>query len=951
MPHDLIGERLDNDSSTFAYKVESYYKTRKDGKPGRVITLFFSPMINSPAVTVIYKDHKEVAAEASRTLVSKLEVLLSENVGVKSSAAIEMIVQTDKNIFRKSAAVPAERYWTVFIYPHSHVDIGYTGLQEEVAKIHYRNIDVGIDLAKKTRNYPEGSQFIWNTEAAWVASGYLKNAAKEQKKTFIEAVKRGWVQLDAGHSNINTSVCSDEELMRFFRNGNELEEKTGVPITSLVQVDVPGAAWGIVPAASQNGVTGFISFPNYYDVRKIWEHKPFYWKGPDGKSKILFLQGYPYGIGYTIKGSKYGLATLQTYSEKYDRVSTGRPLENFVDKFLFKETAVLEREKSPYDFFVMTWSMADNCVIDADLPEAVKEWNMTYSYPKLKIAGAKTILAKYEEKYGSIIPSFSGDFTEFWTNGLGAAAAHVGMGRRAKENLVAAETLSALLGSSAYSTVKADSAWENLLLSAEHTWGYQNPKEPFAKVIEGKKKSYFSESEKQSDALLKGFSERGDDAGEQYSIVNTLSWGRAGIVTLSAEQSRGGNGVLDAESGEMMLSQRLSNGELIFQTKTIPALASKLYKVVKGNSSRKSFLEASASSLKNGLLSVTVDGQSGAIKSIIDQASKHEFAEAEGLNAYYYLPGVFNGKDSVSNPVGVESSEVTVKEKGALLVSLLIQSKACGVHWMQREIKLFANTSSIHIANAFDKVGTGKKEGIHFGFAFRLPEAIARVDAPWSVIVPEKDQLKGANRNWMTFQRWIDISNDNFGVTWTAIESPLMEWGEMSGVILDGARQFSLWKKALKPSSAFYSWPLNNHWDTNFPLEQSGLITQQYAALFHGKREEGIVFRFGMEQHRPLIAVKSKENLIENSFLNVSNPKVIVSLLKKGVNKNTFLVRLRSFSPLPEKTDITSTAKRIQKIQSCARDEIPDGTIVSKIPILPYGTKTLLLTIKDKESK
>jgi len=42
------------------------------------------------------------------------------------------------------------------------------------------------------------------------------------------------------------------------------------------------------------------------------------------------------------------------------------PLQNFLDPFIFDETAKLEEADCPYDLFAMTWSMADNCVIDAE---------------------------------------------------------------------------------------------------------------------------------------------------------------------------------------------------------------------------------------------------------------------------------------------------------------------------------------------------------------------------------------------------------------------------------------------------------------------------------------------------------------------------------------------------------------------------------------------------------
>jgi alpha-mannosidase len=937
------------ETTSLAWRIEPFYLYRKDGKQGLAMTIMLREQMPNGSVNVEVECNSinETTTFQSGDTVNKFLVLLPAEVGVNKATTANVTITAGDKKFFANIPIPVKKQWTVFIYPHSHVDIGYTGLQEDVEKIHVRNIDIGIDIAKKTQKYPEGSRFIWNTEATWVVDAYLKKATGKQKQSFFEAVRRGWVQIDAGYANIDNTTCSDEELMHFFKKSNEIEKQTKVPITTMVQVDLPGAAWGLVTSAVQNGVTGLISFPNNYDLRKIFEHKPFYWKGPDGQSKILFLQGYPYGIGYTIKGSKYGLAKLQTYSGDYDRVSTDHPLQNFVDAFLFKELDKLETEKSPYDFFVMTWSMADNCVIDADLPEAVKLWNEKYAYPKLVIAGAKEILSAYEKKYKNIIPEYSGDFTEFWTNGLGSDAAHVGMGRRAKENLVQAETIASLLNNPNFSNKKADSAWENILLSAEHTWGYQNPGAPLAKVIEKKKASFFSDAEEQSIALLKSF----DDLSvinEQYAIVNTLSWDRDGIVTLSAEQSKLGDKVIEMSSANAVPSQRLSTGELIFQTKTIPALTSRMYKVVAGASPKNNSLVISNTILKNNFLSVSIDTVTGNIKSIVERKSKYDFVlQKDGLNSYYYLPGVFNGKGHPYSPMGAGPVTITIKENGPLLISLLICSKAPGVNWLRREVKLLANDTYIQFQNTFDKIGTRKKEGIHFGFAFNLPGAVSHLDAPLSVIVPEKDQLYGANRNWMTFQRWIDISNDNKGITWTAIESPLIEWGKISGNILDGAQQFDLWKKELKPTQTLYSWPLNNHWNTNFPLEQSGIISNNYAVFMHGKYDPVIANRFGMEQQRPLIAISAKNNLIENSLVRISNPRIIISSLKK--DNQYLLVRLRSFSDKSERVKLEWRQNKPRLIKKYITEEVPFEMVGNEITLLPYGTETLYVSFKQQE--
>lgn len=70
----------------------------------------------------------------------------------------------------------------------------------------------------------------------------------------------------------------------------------------------------------------------------------------------------------------------------------------------------------------MTWCMADNTPIDADLPDAVKSWNEEYAYPHIKICTATEIMQTFEKRWGDKLPELKGDFTEYWTDGLGSSA-------------------------------------------------------------------------------------------------------------------------------------------------------------------------------------------------------------------------------------------------------------------------------------------------------------------------------------------------------------------------------------------------------------------------------------------------------------------------------------------------------------------------------------------------
>jgi hypothetical protein len=942
----LSGIDPGNNELSFEGRATPWYKYRKDGKAGREIMLRLKKgkLAGKVVVTIACNGKEETTELQLIDSTNYLGVLLPAGVGV-TETDVKVMLRANNYSSTSTVTVPATRQWTVYIYPHAHVDIGYTALQETVEKLQVRNIDVGIDLAKKTQNYPAGARFVWNPEATWVVSSYLKNATEEKRKKLIEAVRKGWLQIDGGHSNINTSTCSDEELMRMFRNMQNIQNTTGVPVTTMVQMDLPGGSWGLVQAAVQNGIKGFISFPNYYDMRRTWEHKPFYWIAPDGKSRLLFLQATPYGIGYTIKGSKYGLGKIQSFNDTCDRLRTATPMKNFIDPFIFQEIAKQEKAQSPYDIMAITWSMADNCLIDADLPEAVKEWNSKYAYPKLQIAGAKEILQAYETKYSGIIPGYKGDFTEYWTDGPGSDARRVAFSRHAKEDLVQAETLWAMLNKKGKAPVaEFQEGWEDLLLAAEHTWGAQDPGTPLAKQIEGNKGAYFENAAKIStDLISKAVEPIAVTGSNTIAVINTLSWSRSGLVVLTPQQSKAGDRVVN-DAGKEVMCQRLTTGELIFQSGNIPALGSKLYRVMPGKCTLPNHLKAGAFSLQNERLLLTIDEQTGSIKSLIDIKANRQLADTSSvfkLNSFNYVPGVYNGKDSSGNLIPASDVAMKIKEQGPLVISLLITSKATGCNWLTREVKLFSGQPVVECINTIDKLPGRKKEAIHYGFAFNVPAGNIQMDIPWGIMTPEKDQLPGANRNWLAFQRWIDVSNSEYGVTWTAIETPVVELGNITGTILDGARQYDRWMKKMSATQTIISWPVNNHWDTNFSPEQEGIITTTYRMELHGKYDAVAANRFGMQQHRPLIAVPAKSNPIKAPLIALDNANVHISALKVSDDRQAMIVRLRSVSNKKEKINLTYPAGLPKSVFICSPGEKPLQRNTGAIELPQYGTVSL----------
>ena len=492
--------------------VKPYYRHRADGKPGREVILHFAGKKFSGKGTLNLESGNitETIPLDAAVALDSLALILPAGVGVNSEAQVTITLTNGKKQIVTNVTIPPKRQWTVYIYPHSHVDIGYTNTHENVELIHKRNLVYGIDLAKKTQDYPEDARYLWNPEVLWPVERYLRNATPQQKQSIVEAVQKGWLHLDAGYVHTNTTAAADEELFEFFRQCSLMKELTGKNIETLVQVDIPGMTWGLVPVAANLGIKYCLAMNNGSDrvgLSTDFSFKPFWWKSPDGKSKILFFQPGSYNPGAVYKGYQYWplMAGHTDSATLLKIVKTDNPRAFFIDKYLEDKLPVLENsDYYPYDIFLMTWAMADNTPIDADLPDAVKSWNEDYAFPHLVIASATQMMQAFDEKYGNTLPVLAGDFTEYWTDGLGTAAKQTAMNRASKERLIQVETLWSMLNPDTPAPrSEISEAWRNIIMGTEHTWCYMDPKkQPITNDILKVKFGFFQQGEDISKTVL-----------------------------------------------------------------------------------------------------------------------------------------------------------------------------------------------------------------------------------------------------------------------------------------------------------------------------------------------------------------------------------------------------------------------------------------------------------------
>ena len=866
-------------------------------------------------------------AESQKVTIKEGEQSLDLNVpAVEQDREIEVSLQVEglPAVTSKVVLKPV-RKWTVYLMPHSHVDIGYTKVQTDVEKDQVRFLEESIEAARKTESYPSGSQFKWNSEVLWAVDSLLRTAPEPKKKEFIQAVRKGWIELNALYGNELTALCRPEELVRLLDLACKLRRDFQVPVETAMISDVPGYTWGMVPVLAGSGVKYFSIGPNLGDriglTLSEWADRPFYWVSPSGDSKVLVWvhgQGYSWFHRGPLRDGERVLEYLQR----------------------------LENAMFPYDIVGLRYNVGgDNGPPDFELSDFVKDWNSRYVYPKILISTARGMFREFERRYASEIPARSGDFTPYWEDGAASSAEETAQTRAAAEQLSQAEVLWSMLDPKSYPAKEFREAWRNAILYDEHTWGAHNsisePDSDFVKAQWQIKQAFAVDAFKQSgDLLAKALSGYPAPSGpaEAVMVFNTSSWTRTEVVMLHAGRSLVGDRVTDSKGNEVP-SQRLSTGELVFLAKDIAPFSSARFHLGEGAANLQGSAKAEGNTLSNGTLTLMLNEQTGAIASLKMAGLDADFVDSAnglGLNDYFYVPG--------KDPAGAQRSgatRISIADAGPLVASLLVESEAPGCRKLARRVIISSGVDRVDLINLVDKEKVREKEGVHFAFPFNVPDGVMRLDIPWAVVRPEADQLPGACKNWFTVQRWVDVSNQDYGVTWATVDAPLVEVGAITAE--------TPWMKSIAPSQTLYSYVMNNYWHTNYKADQEGPTPFSYSLYPHRWFSSTEATRRGIEASQRLVVLPVMKNAKEiPSLISLDDSGVVVSSLRPTDDGKELTVRLFGASGKPEQ--VTPKWRKGWRPSFMLSDLTgARGSLLSdSISVSPFGMVTLNTSLPPK---
>jgi hypothetical protein len=867
---------------------------RDDGNSRRIDLKFKGGLIAGPTELTFDYDGKQYTRLVDPGLGALRTAEAYLPIGCESTGDLKISMHNGIRTVRTTLRISPVRKWEIHLVHQTHLDIGYTHKQEDVLRYQVEHLHNALKYIDASKDYPEEARFSWHPEGMWAVEEFLRTESEESRRRFIEATQTGDIQIDALYAQAMTGAYSEEELFELITAAARYGKEHGITVDSAMQTDVPGYTWGLVNALAHHGVKYMNVSPNH--AHRIghtfqWGDKPFYWVSPCGKNKILFWMS---GKAYSwFHGRPVGHSVLS----EQDRVLA------YLDD--------LDKKGYPYDMVNVRYNIgADNGPPNPALPASVKAWNERYVWPKLIISRNSDMMRELERRYQNVIPVVKGDFTPYWEDGMASTSADTGISRRAKERLIQAQTLWTLYGSETYPHEEFERAWTNLIMYDEHTWGahnsISNPDHEFAVQQALYKQQYALEGAALTDGLLERSLKNVTKAdSEAINVYNTLNWNRSEVVYLTPGQSKAGDRVEDA-NGKAVPSQRLASGQLAFRAENVPALGAKRYLVRSGKANAgDTVVKVTDNRMANDSVRVEIDPVTGTIKQLRINGGNTELVDSSkgtGLNDYLYILG----REAAENNMRAASPvKISVIDPGPVVGTLKVECEAPGARRLVRTIRIVQGSSMVEMDNVVDKLKERRPEGVYFSFPFNVPDGIMKIDTSWSVFQPEKDQIAAANKNFFCVQRFVDISNEKYGVTWMSVDAPIVQWDPIRIAHATGTQYF---RTEINPNQTLHSWVMNNHWETNYKADQEGRIPFRYVIWPHPHGYDPVaVQQKSRSVTQPLLAVTVRQDapVLEPMF-QIDGAGIVVTSLKPCLDGDGYMVRLFNTADV----ELTAVLKR-----------------------------------------
>jgi alpha-mannosidase len=889
----------------------------------------------------------------------RLEFLVPE-FAAETRAKIKITVN-GRDYSGEQVLRPAKK-WTVYLVPHEHLDVGYSDFQTKLAELHSRVIDDAMDLAS------EQPGFCFSLDGYWQAQQFLEGRSEAERQRFFDAIRDRKIFVPAQHSVMLTGFPTAETLLRSFYGSYKLNRAHGGPWNYANITDVPSYSWSYASILSASGLKYFSAAANAdrgptLMLGDLHLKSPFWWEGPDGSRVLVW-----YARHYHQIGSEFGFPPV--IATGYEALPS---LLHVYDRPDYAASAVL-----------LHGSQWENTSLYAQQASLVKDWNALFAYPELKFAGFGEALENIAAGMGDKIRVVRGDGGPYWEDGVASDARLAALERENERRAVSGEKLSTIASlvdpRFKPSSATLASMWDDILLMNEHTWGWgRSVTEPHSEDSV-KELSYkrlraaraHDNVESLMDRAMTAIAGQVETPQRALVVFNTLNWKRDGWVEFDLQKTRE---LVDVGSGRVVefdvLGDEPAYQRIRFLAHDIPAMGYRTYEVrdkVAGAAQTGSARADQANlaqpfsqnpTVENSYYRVTLDPQSGAIRSIYDKELKRELVNTSSpyrFGQYVYVTGGDRFPNQLltfrrSSPIphlethlAGEGRFLSVSRTPTGLVARL-ESHGLNTPQISTEVALFDGEKKIEINNRVRKDEVSQKEGVYFAFPLAIREPQFNYEIQSGVVNPAKDMMPGAGLEWFSSQNWISVSEPGVAISLVNKDSFLWTFGD----IVRGT-----WPKEFgRREGTIFSYVMNNYWNTNYVAAQGGEFTFRYVLTSTSAPDWAALSRFGWAETTPLerVLIKSQDQTFPArhtlaaataSFLEIDNPSVLLSTWKQAEEDGGSILRFIELGGRTESVLVSSPLFGNAAAQVC-------GAMEDCGPALSRGAKGLSLSLKPRQ--
>ena len=861
-----------------------------------------------------------------------------------------------------------QRKWKVHIVKSSHQDIGY----EDYLWVKQKEIADFIEVGRRIGSPPPTTQggrigYRYWQETLLFPRYYAEERGEVALRELIEnAVKPGTLPMAGAVNGAHLHWMDYEELARFgYPARRDYKDRFGLDIDTVSIVDNPSFSWSSAQSLAESGFKYAVRFGqqwrsggnNDYTTTKL--PPVFWWEGPDRVSRILFAWRSHYRIDFWIGHTDRAAANMDDLGRRS------------VHQELMAIQSGAKLGPYPWDA-VLVPSYKDHETPLWD-NRSLTQWRTKYRYPDIRVSDPRDFMVYMEKTYASELPVLSGDLNNFSADYAAIDPESQGWKRRASRLLPFAEGLAAVAGVNApgfaLPTRAVELAYQRMHDFDEHSWPTSPPAGPvhkfnaqWGKRLEGKRALMDAEALfARSVAAVAGQIATGST--RELAVFNPLGHRRSDLVFVREQVAE----LIDSETGAAVPVQQLPTGETVFVATNVPAFGYKTYRLAAAGSGavsaagRAGTLRAAGTTLENEYYTITFDAASGAVTSIRDREAGQELVDPAAPYQFNQIVRVSKrAKESRAGENHAPRTGAKLEANAGPVAAEMVasfQAPQLGDARVRQTVRLYAGVKRIDILNDLRHVGSlhttqhtdRYRENIFYAFPLKVENFTARAEHAGGVVRPYDDQLRWGSHDYLSPNRWVDLSNGRFGVTMAVHNAPIVHFGEI--------RYNELAVDYRPKTSHLYSYAWSNRMAGLSHLNADDLNAQlAYSFTSHaGDWNGGPTTNFGWSVASPLAtrvlpagqrgALPAKSA----SFLSIDAPNVHLTVLKESNQPGRgWIVRLVETEGKTVSATIDVARFPVDRAALCDLVENDDRPLEVKggkvtVPVRAFGFATVRL--------